>query len=121
MLSIDLDEFILMPNRLHGIIRVLTVFAESVTPASLSSIIGAFQSISSRRYADGVLEFGWEPFDGRLWQRSFYDQIIRSPQHLDNVRAYIIDNLRNWINDDLHPSRSDHSNLELTPDARRTT
>ena len=67
--NIDLDEFILMPNHLHGIIRVLSVSAESATPASLSSIIGAFKSISSHRYADGVLEFGWEPFDGRLWQR----------------------------------------------------
>ena len=44
----------------------------------------------------GVKNDGWKAFDGKLWQRSFYDHIIRNKKSLDNIRAYIQNNPLKW-------------------------
>ena len=36
---------------------------------------------------------------GKLWQKSYYDRIIRNERELDNVRRYIKNNPLNWEND----------------------
>lgn len=72
-------------------------------PGSLGRIIQAFKSITTHHYIRGVKHEGWPPFDGRLWQRSFYDHIIRDDADLDRIRTYIANNPANWHNDDEHP------------------
>ena len=101
---IRLDAYVVMPNHLHGIIGIRRP-TDDLPVVSLSRIVGAFKSLTTNAYSDGVIERGWEPFEGHLWQRSFHDQIIRSRSHLDHVRAYINDNPRNWEADDDHPGR----------------
>ena len=43
----------------------------------------------------------WGPFDGKLWQRNYYEQIIRDETSLRRVREYIINNPRQWQQDKL--------------------
>lgn len=72
----------------------------SVVPAlSLSDIIHRFKSFTTHRYMEGVKNNGWKSFDGKLWQRSFYDHIIRNEESLDNIRAYIQNNPLKWESD----------------------
>ena len=94
-----LDEFIIMPNHVHAVI-VIRNMNESVgngfkpfpTKHSLSEIIRGFKTFSSRR----IHELGLHSFK---WQKSFYDQIIRTEYSLFKIRQYIRDNPLNWEED----------------------
>lgn len=98
--NVNLDEFIIMPNHVHGIIRIVDDIAGAgFKPAptvnkkrhGLPEIIRAFKSFSSRRISE----------TGQLfkWQRNFYDHIIRDTTSLFCIRKYIQDNPSNWKND----------------------
>jgi hypothetical protein len=47
-----------------------------------------FKSLTTHNYMRGVREQNWEPFHGKLWQRSFHDHIIRSENGLNMLRTY---------------------------------
>jgi hypothetical protein len=59
-------------------------------------IVGAFKSITTVRYTHGVKHYGWLPFRGRLWQRNYYEHIIRSEESLNRIREYITNNPMQW-------------------------
>jgi REP element-mobilizing transposase RayT len=61
----------------------------------LGEIIGAFKSIATYEYIYGVKNFNWPKFNGRLWQRNYYERIIRSENDLIRIRKYIEDNPKN--------------------------
>ena len=49
---------------------------------------------------------GWRPFDGRLWQRGYFDRIIRDEEMLHSIREYIQTNPLRWQFDRENPQRS---------------
>lgn len=59
---------------------------------TVGDIVGAFKSITTVLYIRGVEQLGWPPFRGRLWQRNYYEQIIRDDRELAHIRQYILDN-----------------------------
>lgn len=95
--SVTLDAFVVMPNHVHAI--ALMDYREIERNPELGTIIQRFKSITTTRYINGVMEKGWQPFDGRLWQRNYYDHIIRNERDLDRCRAYIEANPANWHHD----------------------
>jgi len=100
--QIGLDSFIVMPNHIHGII----VLEKGV---ALSRVIQAFKSISTNEYIRGVRRQGWKKFNYNLWQRSFYDHVIRNEKDLLRVQEYISNNPLQWAIDDENPNRKDSS------------
>jgi REP element-mobilizing transposase RayT len=73
---------------------------------TLGNILGAWESIVTNEYIRGVKEYGWQPFDHKLWQRDYYEHIIRNDADLDRIREYIVNNPANWGNDDNHPTNA---------------
>ena len=73
------DAFIVMPNHIHGII-VLHGDNDRMVPSRLSlpDVVHRFKSLTTTRYREGVTTVGWTPFPGRLWQRNYYEHIIRN-------------------------------------------
>ncbi|MDP2103666.1 MAG: transposase [Candidatus Gracilibacteria bacterium] len=69
---------------------------------TLGEIVGAFKSITTFEYTNGVKNDNWPPFGGKLWQRNYYEHIIRDETSLEKIRTYIIDNPHNWETDDLN-------------------
>ncbi|MFQ5680636.1 MAG: transposase [Candidatus Omnitrophota bacterium] len=67
---------------------------------SLPDIIHRFKTITTKKYIDGVKNNNWQPFNKHLWQRSFYDHIIRNDTSLHKIREYIINNPVNWDMDE---------------------
>jgi putative transposase len=65
----------------------------------LGDVVGVFKSLTTHAYIMGVRENGWIPFEKRLWQRNFYEHVIRSNTSLTKIRAYIETNLQNWERD----------------------
>ncbi len=62
---------------------------------SLPDVVHRFKTLSTTRYIDGVAQHAWPRFDGKLWQRNYYEIIVRTPTALANIRAYIRDNPAN--------------------------
>jgi REP element-mobilizing transposase RayT len=92
--NVRLDAFVVMPDHLHGIIAIAWARPAHSRPGAhtspaqtLSAIVRGFKAAATRR----VNELRATP-GVPIWQRSFYDQVIRSRAHLDAVRRYIADN-----------------------------
>jgi REP element-mobilizing transposase RayT len=93
----EIDEYIIMPNHIHGIIIINDVgdakFASPTTDRTkmlLSKIVQQFKRAVTVEIKSKKLS---EHF---VWQRSFYDRIIRNERELFNIRKYIKQNPLKW-------------------------
>ena len=89
--NIILDEFVVMPDHIHGII-IIRNGSDNKIKHGISEFIRAFKSFSSRR----INEFNAVTVKSRIWQPRFYDRIIRSDNELNRVRLYIKNNPANF-------------------------
>ncbi len=60
--------------------------------------------ITTHAYIQGVKTFKWPEFRGRLWQRNYWEHVIRDEYELYFVREYIHDNPKSWALDQLFSS-----------------
>jgi len=95
---VNLDAWVLMPNHLHGVV-VITDEAVDATKIimkrkPLGNLIGAFKTISTRRINELRGSSGTP-----VWQRNYYEHVIRSDAVLCRVRDYIQANPGNWSTD----------------------
>ena len=81
-----------MPNHIHLLVRIKTETGGHRDPP-LQSIIGNFKSYTTHKYG------------GVLWQRSFYDHIVRNENEYNKIWEYIDQNPLKWENDELFPSK----------------
>ncbi len=115
--NVAIHEFIIMPDHIHGIIEIVFKKNDSV------SVIGKFQSPSQtigsiirgykitviKKIKDFILdsssrgELQFSPtaieiiqLDFKIWQRDYYDHIIRNTQSYHRISKYIIDNPEKW-------------------------
>jgi putative transposase len=95
--GLKLDECIVMPNHFHALL-ILNIPSQTV-----GQIIGAWKSLTTNSYIDGVHTAGWPPFPRRLWQRNYWEHIVRSDEALVNIREYIASNPAHWEKDVEHP------------------
>ena len=66
-----------------------------------------FKTMTTNGYIRGVKTLGWTPFPGQLWQRDYYERVIRNPAELDAIRLYIANNPAQWALDEENPGRSE--------------
>ena len=92
--DMQLDEFVIMPNHIHGIIKLNESGGEA-----LSEIIRMFKTSSARRINQLRGSKGIP-----VWQRNYYEHIIRNEQALQTIREYIFNNHLSWEQDQLHPN-----------------
>ena len=106
-----------MPNHFHGVIwlapealRMSTEGHNSVPESpelkrttqsglSLPEFVKRFKSLTTSRYGDGVASAGWPAYARRLWQRDYFEHIVRNEQELAQIRIYIRENPARWDND----------------------
>ncbi|CAN5123371.1 transposase [soil metagenome] len=105
--NVSLDEFVIMPNHIHGILIINSNVETSrrdvstnkkLQPNSLGSIVGQFKSIATKRIRNIYPEFSWQP--------RYYDHIIRNEISLQSIREYIRWNPFKWEIDEENPSKS---------------
>jgi len=112
--GVECDGFVVMPNHIHGIVVLVGAGPracpdhgqpQGVAPTlSLVDVVHRFKTLTTKRYADRVKQFGWPPFPGRLWQRNYYEHIIRDEESLNRIRRYILDNPARWAFDRENPA-----------------
>lgn len=112
--GITLDECVVMPNHFHGIVNIvgappcgsppLYSTPKSGRPHGAAPTVGDvmdwFKTMTTNAYIKGVNHAGWPPFAGRLWQRNFFERVLRNDSELNGIREYIRSNPVNWANDD---------------------
>jgi putative transposase len=99
--SAEIERYAFMPNHLHAVV-VLEV-GSSQRP-SLSQVIQWFKTMSTSAYFRGVKKHGWPGVRGTLWQRSFYERVIRNQADLEQVAEYISNNPAKWTEDVENPA-----------------
>ena len=100
---IQLDHYVIMPNHFHGIFFIKTRENCVTKNSNIGVIIGAFKSITTHKYINGVKKNHWPVFNGKLWQRNYYEQVLRDEESLYRAREYIINNPINWKSDKMNP------------------
>ncbi|MGB9499976.1 MAG: transposase [Dissulfuribacterales bacterium] len=125
--GVNIDEFQIMPNHVHGIIILDNGQAQGPAPTngqprnstngqprgvaptaaaglSLPDVVHRFKSLTTARYIHGVKQKQWPPFPGKLWQRNYYEHIVRDENELNKIRKYIMDNPKKWDLDRENPN-----------------
>ncbi|HHV53411.1 MAG TPA: hypothetical protein GXX52_08035 [Synergistaceae bacterium] len=78
---------------------------------TVGDIVGAFKSITTIQYIRNVHNHGWPPFAVKLWQRNYYEHVIRNEESLDRIRQYIAENPVRWHFDRENPCRTGDDDL----------
>jgi REP element-mobilizing transposase RayT len=105
---VDLDAWVIMPNHLHGIVVISdqggsrTALTEKRKP--IGRLVGAFKTVSTKR----INEFHKTPAM-KLWQRNYWEHIVRNASELNRLREYIRNNPAKWALDRLNPGRGKSS------------
>ena len=117
--GVETDDFVIMPNHVHGIINIVGASPracpiksardnegrpQGAAPTlSLSDVVHRFKTMTTKRYIDAVKRDDWSCFDGRVWQRNYWERVIRNEIELNAFREYIGNNAMQWHLDTLHP------------------
>ena len=70
---------------------------------ALGDVVGAYKSLTTVEYVRGVKTMKWPPFHGRLWQRNYYEHIVRHNESLEGIQQYILKNPGQWAFDKENP------------------
>jgi putative transposase len=99
--GLTLDTCIVMSNHLHAILWLASNAAASIPfaderrfarlPGSLASVVAGFKAALSKRARQARLA------EGQVWQRNYFERVIRNDSELDALRKYIDENPRRWI------------------------
>jgi len=108
--EVELDVFVVMPNHFHGVVVITTPAphiggtSESVgthgraslrrAPKSLGSLVAGFKSVVTKRI-NQLRNTPGIP----VWQRNYYERVVRNERELDVIRQYIVDNPAKWPED----------------------
>ena len=132
------DEFVIMPNHFHCIITIIKPVGadlcvcpnksklNKITPNALDEhanesmgehagsplhiIIQWFKTMTTNEYIRNIKINNWIPFNGKLWQRNYYDHVIRNDHEIKRIRKYIQNNPLKWNDDVDNPSCNINNN-----------
>ena len=113
--NVDLDIYYVMPNHVHFIIRIVGAdpcvrpssdphrpFKSRSTQGSTPTVgeyIKRLKTLTTHIYIRNVKNNHWQSFNKRLWQRGYYEHIIRNEKSLNKIREYIQSNPAMWNRD----------------------
>ena len=110
--NVNVDVFVIMPNHVHGIIIIdepvrgdALICPDNkrtgIQSRSLGAIIGQIKSVTTKQIN---IQRGLS--GAPVWQRNYYDHIIRDAEEMESIYMYIIQNPVSWSNDPENPPKS---------------
>ena len=106
--QVETDAWVVMPNHVHGVLVIASVGATHASPLqrpagprkrSVGAIVGSYKSAVSRR-----VNAMYRTPGASLWQRNYYEHVIRDEAALGRIRQYIADNPARWSEDPENPA-----------------
>ncbi len=134
--NIKCHEMVVMPNHFHCIIEITVGADLSVCPPHASKnatnqnqkgrhaqkgrhiglplheVVQWFKTMTTNEYIRGVKNCNWEPFNKKMWQRNYYEHIIRNEKSYIKLLEYIENNPRKWEIDTLYPDNMETNNVK---------
>ena len=116
--GINVEISVIMPNHVHILFLIADVAGprtchmdqpddgqpQGVAPTqdqlSLPEIVHRIKSLTTHRYTMGVMNKGWTRFEKHLWQRNYYEHVIRNEWDYRAIYDYILANPMNWEKDE---------------------
>ena len=104
--GVALGSFVIMSNHLHAIVWLPPAASErsdqssNLTRGSLGALVGGYKAVVTKRHRLALDDPG-----AIVWQRSFYEHVVRDETDLHAIEAYIEDNPRRWAEDGENPFR----------------
>ena len=98
------------PNHFHGIVEFVGVplvgtqnvgqpgQPQGIAP-TVGDVVGAFKSLTTNNYIRKVKQHNWQRFNKKLWQRDYYEHIIRGEKSYYQILEYIQTNPLKWRDD----------------------
>ena len=120
--NIELDAFVIMPNHVHGIIKIIEIVGAihelplqtaNINPKTerrrmlIPKVVGYFK-MNSAKQINTLRNTTGMP----VWQRNYYEHIIRNENKLNKIREYIQNNPLKWHLDRENPERTGSDQLE---------
>lgn len=89
--AVTVDNYVIMPNHIHAILRITTIDEDGrlIAAPTLSTVIGQTKGWVSKQIGHPI------------WQKSFYDHVIRNEKEYLDTWAYIDENPAKWAEDAL--------------------
>ena len=111
--QVNIYAFVVMPNHLHGIIEIASLAGAQraaplpekialkphVGPGSLGAVVRSFKAAVTKR---ANRELGWR---GEVWQRNYFERVLRDGKEFSDASRYIAENLLMWELDQENPNR----------------
>ena len=95
------DKHVVMPNHFHCIVMISRERADtrSAPTKTVAAVIQAFKSKTTLEYIRGVKSGVLPPFSKQIWQRNYYEHIIRNEKEYLGTWKYIDENAIKWADD----------------------
>ena len=95
--SLTLDEFVIMPNHVHCIVKLE---GNVEKPTTLGRVMGAYKSLAAVEWLRHIEALGTAGLElsGHIWERDYYEHVIQNALELEQKRQYIRDNPKRWKN-----------------------
>ena len=92
---LSIDQYVIMPNHIHVVLILESEAAGASPRPTITDIVCAYKSLTTR-------ECKKNGFDGKLFQTSFYEHIIRGREDYEEIAKYIYENPIRWYYDELY-------------------
>jgi putative transposase len=100
----EIDQFVIMPNHIHGIIVLINKRRGEVTAPLRKHTLGQIVAYFKYQTVKSINQTHKTP-GNQVWQRNYYEHVIRNADDLNEIRQYILDNPVKWDMDENNPDR----------------
>jgi putative transposase len=103
--NVRVDEHVVMPNHVHFVVEFMDATEgegstqRSTPTADVPGVIRWFKTVVHNEFFR-IETANNTGYIGKLWQRNYYEHIVRGMDDLERIRAYIRENPKNWSNDE---------------------
>ena len=133
--DVNLDEFVVMPNHIHGIFAITVgaplagalnnaptpnnaggdIRATARVAPTVGDIVGAYKSLSVHHCLKWIKHKSPNRVLGKLWQRNYWEHVVRNENELSRIREYIVNNPAQWELDRLYDLPSNTLDMVREP------
>ena len=96
MYKVKIENYVIMPNHIHILLLIDSIGTTQGSFPTVSQIMQELKSVTTLDYINGVKSGSYEPFENKIWQKSFHDHIIRNKNDYLKIWEYIENNPLKW-------------------------
>ena len=90
--QIEIDIYAIMPNHIH----ILITFLKQQSGCDIQRVVQWFKTMTTNDYISSVKQSVLPPFEKHLWQKSYYEHVVRNDEDYANIYEYIKNNPLKW-------------------------